>query len=1335
MRASAKAPSAAKKDTPKRAAKPKAPARGRDKSASRPPKRKVVAKKKKPKRDPTRLSARERKRVASVKHRADQKRIAEGSHETTKTSVAASRAAVVEPKKEVDGRALEGHAETIEKHEPPDPEIQALVMRLKIAMWLKRPADEDDLGKADPKEMAKAAGKELNNDIDVEVSKTQTSYQRAVKARPSVQSKKKVTPLTAHDAAPKTPAIDARTATPDPVREADVSLAADQTKLNTKAKDAKLDHEMAPLVKDGPVANARAAQSQFGDLAKQGPKAVLKTDKQLRAGASASFAKAEKEARKRMLEARASQIPAVDQDKKTFKTEEEKLRDALGKKLDGIFAEAETQVKPKLEALVPSALKQWDDGIKPLSENFERTLKRVDKHIKKRKDSTLSSIRDFFVGLPGWIVRLYERAEQDFVNGASKLALTISSWVRGVIKTCRKLIKDARTKIKTELSKVPKGMENFVLEQQAKFDKKFKKLETDVENTRKDFNKQLGNRLKRTVAEKRAKITKLREMSKGLFQKFADFVSEFMDDPLRAMVNGLLRILGIPPPTFWGLVRRFAAVVDKIADKPKKFANNVVKALKKGFEQFKANIGKHLIKGLLEWLTSKLKDVGVEVPTEFSVKAVLKLILQILGISWPRIRTKLVKYIGEKNMRRIEMALEFVTILMKEGWEGLWKLLQDKINPETIVNTVMAAIKDYIVTTIVKVATARLIAMFNPVGAIIQAVEMIYKVVSWIIDNAAKIFSLIDAVVTGAASIMSGAIGAAANLIEQALAKLVPIVIDLLAKILGLGGLPDKVKQIVGGLQAMVDRALDKAIAWIATKIGLAKPGESPAKENSAIGEVVPVPAPGGDHKMYFVRRGDDAVPMVASSNPMEVRKRLDRFAARLEEIHEVSRRSKARAEIKKARGLAQHADKTADATVREFRKAAGAAKGRYAKDLKRSQMELAYSLSTIYRYFGEHPGAAELPLRAKYKAGELSFRKTKRSTHVMISGQRGLVSATKSPNRLTTTAKRFERIARKQSALIKGEVVATGAAKVHKKAVQVDRGAHALVSNKKGAPTLDAVKSTFEGLVPCVNIMAAYTVVSLGKILQRAVANVVTHMSKSAPKGKRYRAAARARHRIEKRRAEALAATGKKNDKGDIVQKPKLSEKGLSGATDVPKSAVTVVDSKADVVAGIGTYEEINATLAKLSKDQAEKLKKRLQGHPIKIDGAMIDVTLNGKVQQQPFNLMVERLETLIHVEFSREGSAWELVLENIANAESGPDLVKVFQTSVLPHVMKQFVSKHERRSAAIMTEAARKLVKKHGLQLEKELGQNVVVLPDQMHKHIQELEQALKKKYESQS
>ncbi|MEQ8977448.1 MAG: hypothetical protein RL846_05940, partial [Deltaproteobacteria bacterium] len=1165
-------------------------------------------------------------------------------------------------------------------------------------------------------------------------STTQPSYPRADTARPRFHPNNKSTPLTAHDAAPKTPAIDAQTATPDPVREADVSLTAHQTKLNTKAKDAKLDHEMAPLVKDGPVANARAAQSQFGDLAKQGPKAVLKTDKQLRAGASASFAKAEKEARKRMLEARASQIPAVDQDKKTFKTEEEKLRDALGKKLDGIFAEAETQVKPKLEALVPSALKQWDDGIKPLSENFERTLKRVDKHIKKRKDSTLSSIRDFFVGLPGWIVRLYERAEQDFVNGASKLALTISSWVRGVIKTCRKLIKDARTKIKTELSKVPKGMENFVLEQQAKFDKKFKKLETDVENTRKDFNKQLGNRLKRTVAEKRAKITKLREMSKGLFQKFADFVSEFMDDPLRAMVNGLLRILGIPPPTFWGLVRRFAAVVDKIADKPKKFANNVVKALKKGFEQFKANIGKHLIKGLLEWLTSKLKDVGVEVPTEFSVKAVLKLILQILGISWPRIRTKLVKYIGEKNMRRIEMALEFVTILMKEGWEGLWKLLQDKINPETIVNTVMAAIKDYIVTTIVKVATARLIAMFNPVGAIIQAVEMIYKVVSWIIDNAAKIFSLIDAVVTGAASIMSGAIGAAANLIEQALAKLVPIVIDLLAKILGLGGLPDKVKQIVGGLQAMVDRALDKAIAWIATKIGLAKPGESPAKENSAIGEVVPVPAPGGDHKMYFVRRGDDAVPMVASY-PMEVRARLDQFTARLDEIHDVSRRSKARAEIKKAKRLVILADDTADATVRAFRTAEGAARGRYQKDLVRRQQSLAYVLSTIYRYFGEHPGATELPLRAKYKAGELSFRKTKRSTHVMISGQRGVVSATKSPNRLTTTAKRFETIARRQKALIKADTVANGAAKVREKAAQVDREAHALVSGKKGAPTLKEVTDHFGALVPGVNIMAAYTVVSLGKILQRAVDNVVTQISKSAPKGKRYRTAAKARHMIERTRRKALAATGTRNDKGQLREKPKLPVEGLTGATDVPKSAVTVVDSKAEEVAGIGTYDDINATLAKLSKVQAEKLRKRLQGHPIQIDGE-IDVTLKGRVQEdQSFNLMVERLETLIHVEFSREGSAWELVLENIANAESGPDLVKVFQTSVLPHVMKQFVSKHERRSAAIMTEAARKLVKKHGLQLEKELGQNVVVLPDQMHKHILELERALKKKYESQS
>jgi hypothetical protein len=57
---------------------------------------------------------------------------------------------------------------------------------------------------------------------------------------------------------------------------------------------------------------------------------------------------------------------------------------------------------------------------------------------------------------------------------------------------------------------------------------------------------------------------------------------------------------------------------------------------------------------------------------------------------------------------------------------------------------------------IITCVAARIIMMLNPAGAILQALEAIYQVLKWVIDNAARIFTLIEALVNGAAQILAG---------------------------------------------------------------------------------------------------------------------------------------------------------------------------------------------------------------------------------------------------------------------------------------------------------------------------------------------------------------------------------------------------------------------------------------------------------------------------------------------------------------------------------------------------------------------------------------------------
>ena len=52
-------------------------------------------------------------------------------------------------------------------------------------------------------------------------------------------------------------------------------------------------------------------------------------------------------------------------------------------------------------------------------------------------------------------------------------------------------------------------------------------------------------------------------------------------------------------------------------------------------------------------------------------------------------------------------------------------------------------------------------------------------------------------------------------MVEGALANLVPVAIDLLAKLLGLGGLGAKVREIIEGVQESVDSAIERLIEKI----------------------------------------------------------------------------------------------------------------------------------------------------------------------------------------------------------------------------------------------------------------------------------------------------------------------------------------------------------------------------------------------------------------------------------------------------------------------------------------------------------------------------------------
>src|SRR5262249_6263703 len=101
---------------------------------------------------------------------------------------------------------------------------------------------------------------------------------------------------------------------------------------------------------------------------------------------------------------------------------------------------------------------------------------------------------------------------------------------------------------------------------------------------------------------------------------------------------------------------------------------------------------------------------------------------------------------------------------------------------------------------------------------ILQAIEAIYRVIKWVFENAARIFTLIESIVNGAAQILAGNTAGVANLVESSLVKLLVPVIDFLADYVGLGGIPNAIKNVILGLQKRVEAILDKVIGFLVEK-------------------------------------------------------------------------------------------------------------------------------------------------------------------------------------------------------------------------------------------------------------------------------------------------------------------------------------------------------------------------------------------------------------------------------------------------------------------------------------------------------------------------------------
>ena len=294
------------------------------------------------------------------------------------------------------------------------------------------------------------------------------------------------------------------------------------------------------------------------------------------------------------------------------------------------------------------------------------------------------------------------------------------------------------------------------------------------------------------------------------------FLIEVGKKILEFIFEGAMLIAGPIGLQIVGIVRKIGATFNLIVSDPVAFIGHLVDALIKGVRQFGANIWEHLKTGLIEWLVGTLGDAGIVLPKVWDLRGILDLVLQILGITWAKVRAKLVAVIGEKTMAMLETAFGFIKTLVTEGPAAAWKEIVAAIG--NLWDMVIGGIKDWAVTKIVTAAITKLATMFNPAGAVIQAIIATYNTIAFFIERIKQILAFVEAVVDSIANIAQGKIAAAANYVEKAMAKMIPVLLGFLARLIGLGDISGAIKKVITAIQEKVDKAIDSVIKWVVDK-------------------------------------------------------------------------------------------------------------------------------------------------------------------------------------------------------------------------------------------------------------------------------------------------------------------------------------------------------------------------------------------------------------------------------------------------------------------------------------------------------------------------------------
>lgn len=492
-------------------------------------------------------------------------------------------------------------------------------------------------------------------------------------------------------------------------------------------------------------------------------------------------------------------------------------RETISREIDKIFLLTQIDVEKVLGPADGSKDGTIDEGVNTRFElaanyatlRFENFIRRkMDAYKRERYGSWFDPrgwgkrIKDTVVGMPDEVNKFYVEAREQYIADMDVALTGIARYIATELGKVKQRISKGRKEVKDYVDGLPASQQKLATAAVENIEDKFSQLDSAVISKQDALIDSIAQKYKESLEAVDARIEEMKAANRGLVDKVMD------------AIKGVIETIRKLKQLIMDLLAAIQSLIGVIMADPIGFMKTLFAGIKAGFDNFVANIQKHLIAGLFKWLTGSLGPMGITVPENiFSLSGIFDLIMQVLGLGWDFVRKKMVKLLTEPVVKAVETGFTVINKIKEKGIMGLWEEVQEQFND--LKETVMEAIQNMIITQVIQAGIKWLLSLLIPGAGFIKAIVAIKDFIVFFVESAIALIPTLIEAIKAAAARNFARISLA---VENGLSTLIPLVIGLLAKLLGISGLVQKVQKIIKNIRKRIDRAIDKIIqkakAW-----------------------------------------------------------------------------------------------------------------------------------------------------------------------------------------------------------------------------------------------------------------------------------------------------------------------------------------------------------------------------------------------------------------------------------------------------------------------------------------------------------------------------------------